>query len=119
MDTTLYVHTCYRYVCTLCPIQYVIHKGSCFQLQWDLHFFSDWPQHFQVLGGRIDFLTFTRLLSLHKALVTIADPAAWIDDNLFASLKILVVLLHQSIGERPLLLIESSRGRCYAGVSIR
>ena len=115
----MYIHAIGTYVCTLCPIQYVIHKGSCFQLQWDLHFFSDWPQHFQVLGRRIDFLTFTRLLSLHKALVTIADPAAWIDDNLFASLKILVVLLHQSIGERPLLLIERSRGRCYAGVSIR
>ena len=110
----MYVHNMYvHYV-----LQYVIHKGSCVQ-QWDLHFFFDWPQHFQVLGRRIDFLTFTRLLGLHKALVTMADPATWIDDNLLASSKTLIVLLHQSIGEGPLVLIQSSRGRCYAGVTIR
>ena len=51
----------------------------------------------------MDVFTFVLQLSLHNATVTIAVPGTRIDNNLLASLKTLVVLLHQSIREGPLL----------------
>ena len=63
-----------------------------------LRFIFDWPQHFKVLGCRMDALTNTGTLTVNCATVGNSVPGPWRYDNCLSSLQTLIVLPQQGIG---------------------